>query len=154
MFAVIYIPDFFLQAALRSEPQWHSRPVALIDARTPNPLILQLTESACAAGVSAGMTPTQGLARAGKLLLKARSLSNESSATAALLDCAWSFSPAVEATGEGIATLDLRGFSRLDYEQLGRKMIGRLLLLNLAAQVGMAREQDRIEALHQASHAG
>ena len=31
MFAVIYIPDFALQAVLRHTPELHSRPVILID---------------------------------------------------------------------------------------------------------------------------
>jgi len=138
MFAAIYIADFFLQAALRLEPQLHSRPVALLDPAASQPVIFQLTDSARQAGITEGMTPTQALARCSQALIKARSRTQERSAAAALLDCALSFSPNVEATAEGIATLDLKGFPPMNYEELGQKIVSRMLLLNLAAQVGVA----------------
>jgi len=103
MFAVIFVPDFFLQAALRPTPELHSRAVALIDASASDPRILQLTQAARGAGVSEGMTPTQALARCSKLLIKSRSAPQECSASAVLLETAFSFSPWVEATGDGIA---------------------------------------------------
>ena len=31
MFATIYVPNFYLQAALRHQPELHGTPVALID---------------------------------------------------------------------------------------------------------------------------
>src|SRR5437763_10393249 len=89
MFAAIYIHDFFLQAALRAEPQLHAFPVALLDPAASHPVIFQLTESARQAGITEGMTPTQALARCSKALIKARSLTQERSAAEALLDCAF-----------------------------------------------------------------
>src|SRR5262245_30875089 len=110
MFAVIYIPDFYLQAAMRLEPEaWHSRPVALIDGTALNPVVLQLTESARVAGVCPGMTMTQAMARCSNILIKSRSTMQERCANEALLDCAWGFSPNVEATSDGVSTLDLKG---------------------------------------------
>jgi len=151
MFAVIFIPEFFLQAALRPEPELHSRAVALIDTSASNPLVLQLTQAARQAGVSEGMTPTQALARCSRLFIKSHSLAQERSAGEALLDVALSFSPWVEATGEGIATLELKGFPEIDYQQVGEKMIRSLLRLNLASQVGVA--QNSLLALHAARSA-
>ena len=52
MFAAIHVHDFFLQAALRPEPQLHSRPVALLDPAASHPVIFQLTESARQAGIT------------------------------------------------------------------------------------------------------
>jgi len=150
MFAVIYIPDFLLQAALRPEPELHARAVALIDPADSSPLILQLTQSAREAGMTEGMTPTQALARCSKAVIKARSPSREHSAGEALLHCAFSISPDVEATGEGIVTLDLKGFAELTVKthEFGQKIFNRLLMLNLAAQVGVA--ENPLLALHAA----
>ena len=139
IFAVIYIPDFYLQAALRIDAQGlQSRPLALIDATTVNPTILQLTPAAREVGVCPGMTVTQAMARCPQIAIKARSAPQEHAANAALLDCAWAFSPNVEATEDGICTLDLKGHNRINYEQFGARIIDCLLRLRLAGQVGIA----------------
>jgi protein ImuB len=138
MFAVIHIPDFFLQAALRPEPELHSHPVSLVEANVPKPVILQLTQAARDAGVREGMAPTQALARCSAILIKTRSVAHESAARQALLDCAFAFSPRVEATSPGICTLDLKGFHDLHYEVLGDKILSSLWKLHLAGQVGVA----------------
>src|SRR6059036_1779876 len=120
IFAVIYVPDFYSQAVLRMETQaLHGHPMALIDATAQNPTILQLTHVAREVGVSPGMTVTQAMARCGKILIKARSAVQEQAANAALLDCAWAFSPWVETTDDGVCTLNLKGHKRINYEQFG-----------------------------------
>src|SRR5262245_16937607 len=89
MFAVIYIPDFYLQAAMRLEPEgWHLRPVALVDGTSLTPVLLQLTEPAQEAGVCLGMTVTQAMARSPKIVIKSRSAAQERCTNEALLDCA------------------------------------------------------------------
>ena len=148
MFAVIHIPDFFLQAALRPEPELHSRPVALVEANLPKPVILQLTQAARDVGVSEGMTPTQGLARCPALVVKTRSATQESAASQAVLDCAFAFSPYVEAATPGLCTLDLKGFKDLRYDLLGEKILSWLLKLHLAGQIGVA--ENPLLALHAA----
>jgi protein ImuB len=138
MFAVIYIPDFFLQAALRPEPHLSSaRPVALVDARDSNPRIVQFTLSARDAGVSAGMTAVQALARCPDILIKSRFLAQERAANQALLDCASAFSPYVELTRDGVCTLDLKGLTLSSFQEWGAKILDTLLRLNLAAQLGI-----------------
>ena len=134
MFAVIYVPDFYLQAALRMELRNH--PVGLIDATELNPTILQLTQSARDAGVHPGMTVTQAMARCPKILIKTRSPVQERAANAALLDCAWAFSPAVEATADGVCTLDLQGHRQ--FANLEFRILECLLRLRLAGEVGIA----------------
>ena len=93
MFAVIYIPDFFLHALLRSEAGLEKRPVVLIDDTEKKPLILQLTAAARAVGIAEGMSPTQALARSTLVQIKPRCAAQEKAATDALLQCAYSFSP-------------------------------------------------------------
>src|SRR4051812_20607830 len=96
MFAVIYIPDFSLQAALRHEPDLFSRSVALLDGESN--LVCQMTRVAAEAGVGAGLTSTQALARCANVHIRPRSPAQESAATDILLECAYSFSPNIEAT--------------------------------------------------------
>jgi len=58
MFAVIFIPDFSLQAVLRHEPELFSKPVALVDPGSSKTNIVQLTPAARACGVCEGQTPS------------------------------------------------------------------------------------------------
>jgi protein ImuB len=138
MFTVIFLPDFFLQAALRPEPDLRSRAVALIDEQLPKAGVVQLTPAARAAGVVEGLTPTQAVARCRDIIIKTRSLAQELTAGETLLQCAYTFSPAVEATAPGICTLDLKGLMHSFDEAFGRKVIDALVQFHLRAQVGVA----------------
>ena len=55
MFATIYLPNFYLQAAIRHHPKLRAQPVALIDASKSKVSIIQLNELAEKAGVAKGM---------------------------------------------------------------------------------------------------
>ena len=68
MFAVIFIPNFSLQAVLRHEPDLRSRPVALVDPQATKPVITQLTSTAQSCGVCEGLTASQGMARCAELI--------------------------------------------------------------------------------------
>jgi protein ImuB len=138
MYAVIYIPDFFLHSVLRAVPGLEKEPVVLIDEHEKKPIVLQLTAAARLLGISEGMTSTQALARCMRLQIKSRSASQEKAATEALLQCAYSFSPAIESTADGVCTLDLAGLPNLQFDELGHEMLQRLALLHLPAQVGIA----------------
>ena len=136
MFAVIYIPDFFLQAALRHEPELVKRPVALIDESATKAVIIQMTEAARRSGVRTGMTSTQAMARCREIVIKPRSALHESAASDALLQMSFLFSPYVEASGPGICTLDLKG--QQPFMESKADVIGVLAKLHLRAQVGLA----------------
>src|ERR1035438_3752900 len=97
MFACILIPDFSVQAILRFEPKLRSCPVAVLTGRPPLEKVMALNERARQTGVEAGATRSQ-LEAWENLVLRVRSQSQETSAHAALLDCAQSFSPEVEDT--------------------------------------------------------
>jgi hypothetical protein len=105
MFATIYLPDFYLQAALRHQPGLSDKPVALIDDQEKKAIIIQLNSAAENAGVRVGMTPTQGLARYLDLVIKVRTPSREKLLQDILLHFAGTLSPYVEATAPGIATV-------------------------------------------------
>jgi protein ImuB len=113
MFAVLHFPQFALQAALRHEPELWLKPLALVDPALPTPRVCDRTPSAHALGVTDGLTPTQALARCRELIVRHRSPTQEAAATDAILQCAYNFSPNIENTLPGTATLDLRGLSEL-----------------------------------------
>lgn len=113
MFAVIYLPDFPLQAALRGGTEFWETPVALVDpSRTPL-RICAVTASARAEGVEVGLTPTQAQARCGAVAIRPRSPERETVAAEAVAQSAFAFSPTVEATAPGLWTLDLRALAAL-----------------------------------------
>lgn len=105
MFATIYLPDFYLQAALRHQPDLSGKPVALIDDEEKKAVIIQLNPAAEKTGVRVGMTPSQGLARYLDLVIKVRSHSQEKLLQDILLHFAGTLAPFVEATAPGIATV-------------------------------------------------
>src|SRR5438132_6480781 len=107
MFAVIFIPDFSLQAVLRHEPDLRTSAVALVDPESKG--IVQITVAARNAGVIAGLTPSQAMARCENLVIRPRSTLQEIAAAEVLLQTACAFSPHIESTAPGICTMDLKG---------------------------------------------
>ncbi len=112
MFACIFIPDFSAQAILRLEPELQGRPVVVLAGRPPLEKVVALNERARQAGVEIGASKSQ-LEAWENLALRARSESQETSAHAALIDCAQSFSPEVEDTSPGTVLLNLAGLEPL-----------------------------------------
>ena len=139
MFATIYVPNFFLQAAMRHQ-QISSTPVALIDEQEKKPTIIQLNHAAELAGVRHGMTPSQGLARCLNLVIKPRSSIQEESLTNLLLQYCFSLTPLVEATAPGVWTVQ---FTRVDnlFEKV-TSIVRQLGALEIAAQAGIAPTPD------------
>ena len=105
MFATIYLPNFYLQAAMRHQPELRSKPFALLDDNQAKAGIIQLNEAAENAGVRKGMTPSQGLARCPSLIVKTRARSQEKLIDQILLHYAFTLSPYVEATAPGVCTI-------------------------------------------------
>ena len=142
MFGVILLPDFALQAALRHQPSSSSHePVAVLDEETATPVIFQCNAVALATGVQPGMTSSLGLARCPTMRLLARSRAREASVADALLETAFSCSPWVEATAEGVCTFELKRAHSAD-ERVGQGVVAHLARLDLRARVGLAANPD------------
>jgi nucleotidyltransferase/DNA polymerase involved in DNA repair len=140
MFAALYLPDFELQAALRHEPTLWQRPVALLNDLEAKATILQLTPSAAEAGVSAGMTASQGLARCLNLIIKLRALSQEKIVQEILLHHALTLAPEIEATAPGVCTVHFT--SPKDCRKDVERLVRQLARLQLRAQAGIATTPD------------
>ena len=112
MFATIYLPNFYLQAATRHQPEFHAKPVALIEEQDRKPVIIQLNDTAEKAGIRKGMTPSQALARSLQVVIKVRARAQEKSMQEILLHYAFTLSPFVENTSPGVCTIQFTKWNR------------------------------------------
>lgn len=138
-FASIFIPNFLLQAVVRSEPALRDRAVAIIDGTAPVWNVVALNEAATKTGIAIGMTKSQVQQFLG-IEIRHRSLASEKAAHAALLDLGWSLSPRVENTAPDTIVLDLAGLNSLlgPDEQIANQLAERAARLGLLAQIAVA----------------
>jgi protein ImuB len=140
MFATIYLPNFYLQAATRHQPELRSKPVALIEEQDRKPVIIQLNDAAEKAGIQKGMTPSQALARSLRVVIKVRARAQEKSIHEILLHYAFTLSPFVENTAPGVCTIQFT-----DYRDLSPKLaqvIEHLAECEITAQAAIAPTPD------------
>jgi nucleotidyltransferase/DNA polymerase involved in DNA repair len=136
MFATIYLPNFYLQAAMRHQPKLRAKPVGLIEEQENKPVIIQLNAEAESAGIRNGMTPSQALARSLQVVIKVRAPAQEKALAEILLQHAFTLSPYVEATALGVCTIQFT-----DSRELSGKVdrvINRLADCDIVAQAGIA----------------
>ena len=109
LYACLYVREFPAQAMLRLRPQLHESPVAVLEGTAPRQWVCSCNARAHALGIEAGLTRAE-LEVFPSVALLPRSLTEESSARAALLQCAGQFSPRVECrTPAGCPTSLLSG---------------------------------------------
>src|SRR5213593_4198674 len=140
MFGTIYLPNFYLQAANRHQPELRAKAVALIEEQERKPVIIQLNEPAEKAGIRKGMTPSQALARCLRVVIKTRAHMQEKSMQEMLIHYGFTLSPFVEATAPGICTIQFT-----DNRNLGEKVwrvIQQLAESEIAAQGAIAPTPD------------
>ena len=140
MFATIYAPNFYLQAALRYQSELQTKPTALLDAQEKRAVIIQLNEAAQSVGIQKGMTPSQALARYLQVVIKVRSRAQETLMQKILLHYAFTLAPYVEATAPGVCTVRFT-----DNRDLGRKLsrvIEQLAGCEIIAQAGITDAPD------------
>ena len=136
MFATIYLPNFYLQAAIRHHPKFRGQAVALIDASKSKVSIIQLNRLAEKMGVTKGMTPSQALARSLQVVIRTRERAQENVIDHILLQHAFMLSPFVEATGPGVCAVQFTNKSDLT-AKLSR-VVAKLATCEIQAQAGIA----------------
>jgi nucleotidyltransferase/DNA polymerase involved in DNA repair len=129
LFASIHVPDFPVQAALRSEAgdaqgehlsrksflpklSYLKDQIAVLDGPANQMKVVACNGPARRAGIEVGMTKLQAEALP-SVILRKRVLDHEYVAQAALLECAGKFSPRLESTCPGMVIVDLTGTERL-----------------------------------------
>ncbi len=137
MFAVLLLPEFRLQSALRMRGELRARPVAVVDERDSKGAVLDRNAAAARAGVTVGMPSPQALARCAEVVRLPRALAQEATVQAALLEIAGSLSPEVESTADGWVTIDLRMAKVADWSRWGAAIVPRLAALALQGRVGV-----------------
>jgi protein ImuB len=142
-YACIYVPNFAIAAALRSEPDLQAHPLAIFEGKPPLEKIIAVNQNANAFGIAAGLTKAQA-ELCSELTLRPRSTLQESSAHAALLDCAQSFSPCVEDAAPDTVLLDLAGMQSLlgSMPEISRAIYARAKVLGLETNVAIASNPD------------
>src|SRR5689334_1477836 len=129
MFAVLLLPNFRLQAALRNRQELCKKPVAVTDQETG--AVLEFTSAAEAQGVRVGLPGVQAMARCPELMLLPRAFAAEQVVRNALLEVGACLSPSIEATSDGCCTVDLRGAKVSDWTLWCRDAVARLTALEL-----------------------
>ncbi|HVM74284.1 MAG TPA: DNA polymerase Y family protein [Candidatus Saccharimonadales bacterium] len=94
-FACIFVPDFPVQAVMRLDPELRGKAVVIFQGAPPLTRVLSANSLARELGVELEMTKLQAEA-CGPIEWRWRSASQEATAQAALLDCAWTISPRIE----------------------------------------------------------
>ena len=98
LYACLYAREFPAQAMLRLRPQLKDSPVVILEGTPPRQTVCSLNTRAHALGIEAGTTRAELEVFPGVTHLP-RSLAEESSARAALLQAAGQFSPRIECPG-------------------------------------------------------
>ncbi len=138
-FASIYVPDFSIQAVVRTEPALRQRAIALIEGCPPLERVVAINDAAARAGLDLGMTKAQA-AQFPSIEIRQRSPLEEQSSHAALLDLGWSVSPRVEDTAADSIVVDLTGLASLfgSEEAIANLLAQRALDLGLVVQVAVS----------------
>lgn len=143
MYAVVLVPQFHLQAALRwKESITWLDPVALTKEGTAQGIITEATPSARKTGVHPGMSSSTALARCPQLQFICPTPIAEKHTQAALLQLTRTLSPFVESTAPGVCTADLRNtLAKQDETSIGAAL-KILASINLHASAGLASNPD------------
>src|SRR5580658_7460493 len=143
MFACIFVPNSPVAAGFLAEPELRARAVAIFEGKPPLEKVFAVNESAERMGITPGMTKAQA-ELCSEVTLRPRSLLQELSAHAALLDCAQSFSPCVEDAADDTAILDLAGMESLfgSLPEIASSLFRRTADLGLDANVAVASNPD------------
>ncbi|HET9743755.1 MAG TPA: DNA polymerase Y family protein [Terriglobales bacterium] len=160
LFACLYIPDFPVQAVVRSTPELRDRAVAILDGSPPLLSVIAVNARARELGIQVGMTKAQA-EPCPDLCLRTHARDQEQAAHAALLDCARAFSPRVEDTNRRNAEaasskmgdtvlLDITGLDRLlgSPAKLARDLQVQVADIGMRANIGVAGNPDA--AMHAA----
>jgi len=138
-FCAIFVPEFLLQAVIRSEPSLRNQPLVLLDGPAPMFRVIAASEAARQLGVTVSLTKAAAAEFQG-VQIRLRNREQEAAAHAALLDAAWSVSPRVENTAIDLVTMDGAGLTTLfgSYEEIGLQLQSRCLELGLHVYVAVS----------------
>jgi protein ImuB len=137
-YAVLYAPEFRLQATLRYHPHLSGQSVALLDYEGKKPLVSEMTPQAAVSRVEIGMTPTQAKARCADLHLLSGNSGHERAAESAMLQTAETLSPFLETTTAGVVTVEWPSGKGFDAKEMISLLVEPLHRIGLNIRIGVA----------------
>jgi protein ImuB len=139
MFACVYIPDFPLQAVLRSQPHLRGEAVVVLNTRPPLYTVAAANAKARQSGIQIGMTRLQAETCPGAKIYW-RSEEEELATQRAMLECAQSISPCVEVTVPDTLMIDIAGLGHLfgPPEQIAQRLAKAARNLGLEINLAVA----------------
>lgn len=137
--AALWVPNFPLQALVRSFPELAEVPVVVAVGPRPQDGLLAVSPEAQELGVHPSMTAAQARQVAGAIQVKTLPDAIQETATGCLADVARSFSPQVKVVGPGLVWLEVGGLKgRWSEEELARQLWQRGFRVGLKVHVGVA----------------
>ena len=115
LFACLYVREFPVQALLRLRPELRNQPCVVMDDEPPLQQVCSLNDKAYSLGIACGMTRVE-IDTFPSIVTLSRVRAEESTAKAALLECAGTFSPRIEDQSRDIAfvsVIDIAGTEKL-----------------------------------------
>ncbi|WP_158822460.1 DNA polymerase Y family protein [Granulicella sp. S156] len=142
IYACLYAKEFPAQALLRLRPELRSKPCVVMEGEPPLEEICSLTRKARSLGMSRGMTRVE-VDTFSEVIVLQRSLKDEATARAVLLECAGCYSPRVENWDyerSFLCAIDIAGTTGLfgPPATLARNLLTRVGTLGLTACVAVS----------------
>jgi protein ImuB len=142
VYACVYAREFPAQALSRLRPEVRAQACAVMEGEAPHERVCSANAKARRLGVEHGMTRVEIDTVPGVTVL-ARSVAEEASARAALLECAGRFSPRVEELAQEscfVCVVDIAGTETLfgRPERLAKKLLAEVETLGVAACVAVS----------------
>lgn len=141
IYACLYVPEFPAQALQRLRPELRGCPCVVMQGEPPLQVVCSLNNKARMLGLQPGMTQVEVDALSEITALR-RSLNEETTAKAILLECAGGYSPRVEDRSEDRVfqcVIDIAGTEKLfgAPETLARSLHARSAALGIAGSVAV-----------------
>jgi len=142
LYACLYARELSAQALLRLRPELRDRACVVMEGKPPLQAVRSLTRKARSLGLVRGMTQVEVDAFP-DITVQLRSLTEESAAKAALLECAGGFSPRIEDCSDEnafLCVIDIAGTRGLfgPPETLARSLLTRVRALGIIACVAVS----------------
>jgi len=139
LYACLYAREFPAQALSRLRPKLREKPFVVMEGETPSQTVCSLNSKARNLGVVCGMTKVE-IDTFPAIVTIARSLNEEDTTRAAVLECADGFSPRIEDRSDDhvlICVIDIAGTEKLfgPPQALAQNLLQHVRALGIAASV-------------------
>jgi protein ImuB len=142
LFACIYAPEFPAQTAQRLRPELRGKPIVVLQGEPPQETVCSRNKLAHSLGINIEMTRLEAESFAGVTFIP-RSLREEATTRAVVLECAAGFSPRIAHSSSDLACvciLDISGMERLfgPPEFLASKIRARILSVGISCVIAVS----------------